>query len=147
MLRKLSKTMAIFAVVMVMAVSVLSVNAFAATPNSIDDYWSLVVGYGNNPWFGVVKGLVNVEDNGITFRCTSYNNAGFSEFHAYGQIANSALRADYARGAILDHVNDDGTDSFRRGWYDINGGGDVMYYVQANSYTLGVGQYIYGYAR
>lgn len=154
MFKKLNKTLAIIAVVAIMAISTMTAMVSAAAPSdavapmSVDDPWYLVVGSSPNPWYGVVRGLVSVTDNGITFRCTSYYNGGFSGFYAYGQIANPALRADYAQGAILDYVGDYATDSFRRGWYELNGNsGDVMYYVQGYGYTLGVGQYIYGIAR
>lgn len=152
MTKKISKLVTVIAVVLIMAVSSMTTVVNAATinnasaPNRVPDYWELTIGSRDNIDFGVVRELTNLVDIGITFRCDSYYNAGYSGFYAYGQIIKPALRADYARGAILDHVGDEGTDSFKRGWFDINGGGDVDYYIQAFGYTLGVGQHMTGIA-
>lgn len=154
MVKNIRKSIAVVAVVAMLVLTTMTATVSAAAPNdaitpmSTDSYWYLTVGYGNNPVFGVVNDLVPLTDIGITFRCTAYNNAGYSGFYAYGQINNPALRDDDSKGAILDYVGDDGTDIFRRGWYEINGNsGTVPYYVEANGYVLNVGQYINGYAR
>ncbi len=152
MTKKISKLVTVIAVVLVMAVSSMTtvVNAAtinnAATPNGIKNWW--VVDIDNNIpfWNGRVDGLVNIEDYGITFHCDTYSNFSSSAFRVYCQISNPALRADYASGAILDHVNDEGTDSFRRGWMDINGSNSVDYFVQAEYFAYGYGQCITGYA-
>lgn len=152
MLKKFNKTLAIIAVVAIIVLSSMTMVVSAATinnatsSNSTPDSWQMYIGYLQYYDSGVVYGLVNVVDNGITFRCDGYYDAGFSGFYAYGQISNPALRADYASGAVLDYVGDSGTDSFRRGWYDINGGGNVAYFVEAHNYTYGSSQYITGFA-
>ena len=154
MVKNIRKSIAVVAVVAMLVLTTMTATVSAATPVStavplsIDSPWNLTVGYGSNPYLGVVQDLVPLTDIGITFRCTAYYDAGYSGFYAYGQINNPALRADDAKGAILDYVGDDGTDIFRRGWYEINGNsGTVPYYVEANGYVLNVGQYIKGYAR
>lgn len=152
MTKKISKIVAVIAVALVMAISTMTVVVSAATinkaavPKSVEDSWAIAIGNGPDSDKGIVYGLVNVVDNGITFRCDGYYTGGVSGLYAYGQITNPNLRADYASGAILDYIGDIGTDSFRRGWYDINGSGNVEYYVQAYGYTLGFGQYINGIA-
>ncbi len=154
MVRKLSKTMAIFAVVMVMAVSVLSVNAFAAapgvsaSPNSDRCPWQLPW-YTGTSGYGYVTGLVEGRDDGITFRCTDFTNiGGRSDFDAYGEIENRWICKhpfDELSGVSMTYVGDGGVDYFNDTWFDVTHG-KVKFLVSFRNATPGAQQYAAGYA-
>lgn len=154
MVRKLSKTMAIFAVVMVMAVSVLSVNAFAAAPGvsvsqdrDIVEWWLPLNGLTEG--YGTVTGLIKGRDTGITFRCTTFTNiGGRSDFNAYGEILNRQICMhpyDKLSGVSLTYAGDDGVDLFNDNWFDVTGG-MVGFKMSLRNFTPGAQQYVDGIA-
>ena len=154
MVKNIRKSIAVVAVVAMLVLTTMTATVSAATPDSTavplstDSSWRLYIVSGFYPLTGVVQNLVPLTDYGITFRCTAYNDAGYSGLYAYGQIRDPWLRATYASGAILKYVGDDGTDIFADDWYSLNGNsGNVSYSVSAYDYVLDVGQYIFGIAR
>lgn len=155
MVKKLSKTMAIFAVVLVMAVSVLSVNAFAAAPGvsaSSDRHfveWYLPLQNGSLYGEGCVIDLVEGDNDGITFRCTEFiNNGGRSDFNAYAEIINRSICKhpyDALAGVKLTYAGDEGIDYFNDTWYAVTNG-DVWFRVSFRNYTYGAYQWVTGVA-
>lgn len=155
MVRKLSKTMAVFAVVLVMAVSVISVNAFAAdtsvstSQNRHISTWYLPMYNNALSGDGCVVGLVEGNDDGITFRCRDFiNDGGRSDFNAYGEIIDRSICKhpyDALAGVKLTYAGDEGIDYFNDTWFAVTNG-DVWYRVSLRNYTYGVYQWVGGTA-
>lgn len=141
---KLKKIMTVAAAA-VMAVSAMTVNG-SALVNAREE-WSIKPV--NTPQSlydgGVVMGLVQGKDTGITFHCTFYDNPTARSFYVRGTISQSNLCLYQGDGVNLSYEGDYGTVLFQNNWYS-NCNGVVPYKVEAIEYIANSGQYIEGYA-
>lgn len=145
------KKLATVAAAAVMAVSAMAVTVSAAIPekNSIDSTQSNQVNWNisssNLP--GVVTGLVQGRDTGITFRCTDYSDPVHNGYYAKCTITNSILCLYQGDCVNLSYIGDDGTVLFQNDWYRYSNGGSAPFMITPIYAVQGSGQYIQGYAR
>lgn len=141
---KMKKIIAVAATV-VMAVSAISVSASALI--SAREDWSIKPVSTPQSLYdgGVVMGLVQGKDTGITFHCTYYYNPTARSFYARGIITQSNLCLYQGDGVNLSYDGDYGTVLFQSNWYS-NCNGVVSYRVDAKEYIANSGQCIEGYA-
>lgn len=143
------KKLAAVAAAAVMAVSAMAVSVSAAKSDSsasiqsVQSNWTI----SSNSTSGVVSGLVQGSDTGVTFRCTSYYNPTANAYEARCTVTNSILCLNQGEGVNLSYANDYGTVLFINDWYRYSNGGNAPYRVEARNAVYGSGQYISGYAR
>lgn len=143
------KKLAAVAAAAVMAVSAMAVSVSAAKSDmpasiqSVQSNWTINA----NPTSGVVRGLVQGTDTGVTFRCTAYYNPTANAYSARCTVTNTSLCLTQGDGVNLSYVGDDGTVLFINDWYRYSNGGTAPYRVEARNAVYGSGQTISGYAR
>lgn len=153
MTKRLRKFIAITAVtVLTISMMTATVSAISSTSDAapgIPSNWAIIIDSGRPSAFNYVYGLVEGSSTGVTFYCTSYFNAGYSDFYATASIYNRNLcryPSDHIYSKVkLDYVGDTGTDLFADDWYALSGG-TVAYYALPYNYTVGLNQEICGFA-
>ena len=137
---KLRKRIAAFGAAMVMAVSMMSIEASASVPS----YWS-VHGGSDRPHSSwkpnddhFVTGLTLVNDSGLDFNANNYSSPTGASY--------VICSCDYgAYTGTINDLNDTPFIPFTSGWYSTTGG-SIHYYI--NGYNLGAtgNNYISGFA-
>lgn len=153
MVKRFKKTIAVLLALVVMVVNAMTitVNATETSINSLQlaNEWRVYVDpfYPDLVTAGYVEGLVKGKDIGITFHCETFNNGGFSEFLAWGQILQQKLRKGTDNGAKLNYAGKVSTDLFCHDWYELNEYGDIVAFtISPKNYTYGANQYLTGYS-
>ena len=148
------KKIAAFVAAAAMAVSAMAVGVSATSSNnaaierSVPSTWvinSPTSPNSNYPVYGVVYGLVQGRDTGITFRCTDHVNPTNSRLYAEGRVTKEELCLKQQDYVELSYIGDDGTVLFVNNWYALCNG-SVQYKVQAYGLIVGGGQKIQGNA-
>jgi len=134
----------------IVAAAVVSVSAMAVSVNALvnaREEWSITPVNTSQSLYdgGVVMGLVQGKDTGITFHCTYYYNPTARNFYARGSITQADLCLYQGDGVNLSYDGDYGTVLFQDDWYSKSYG-VVPYRVDAKEYIENSGQYIEGYA-
>lgn len=145
------KKLAAVAAAAVMSISAMAVTVSAAIPEntSIDSTQSNQrnwrISSSNLP--GVVTGLVQGRDTGITFRCTDYSDPVHNGYYAKCTITNSILCLYQGDCVNLSYIGDYGTVLFQNDWYRYSNGGSAPFMITPIHEVQGSGQYIEGHAR
>lgn len=147
---KIKKLAAVVAAA-VMAVSAMAVTASAAisenasisSTQSNQRNWRI----SSSSLPGVVTGLVQGRDTGVTFRCTDYSDPAHNGYYAKCTITNSILCLYQGDCVNLSYIGDDGTVLFQNDWYRYSNGGSAPFMIAPENEVQGSGQYIVGYAR
>ncbi|MBR4021064.1 MAG: hypothetical protein IKI94_00475 [Ruminococcus sp.] len=82
---------------------------------------------------GVVTGLRNGVDDGVTFKCTNFQNSGNPGLRAVGDIPSKFKR--YTDIASLTYNGCVSTCIFKDDWYGESNGGRVSYTVTVENYA------------
>ncbi len=122
---KKSKKIAAIVAAGMMAVSSMAFSASASTPtqlkavSSYSSGWQLIndITYDS----GVVSGLVNGTDTGVTFLCQSYYDRLGTGINAYCDI-QSNVKLYPTQGAVLSSVGAKSTCLFASNWYSVSSG-------------------------
>lgn len=149
MFKKINKTLAVIVVVAVVAISFMTATVSASYPLSNTDwkFYPDELKYPSGGIDGYVTGLVNGTSTGITFQCQTFNNGGYSNFYAWGQIQDPRLRAGKDNGAKLDSATKRSTDQFCNDWFELNNyNSTVRFVIYSDTFTWGANQYVTGYA-
>ncbi|MCM1009127.1 MAG: hypothetical protein NC485_14660 [Ruminococcus flavefaciens] len=145
------KKLAAIAAAAVMAVSAMAVNVSAAKHENTgiastqSNQINWVIRSDALP--GVVTGLVQGRDTGVTFRCTDYSDPVNNGYYAKCTITNSRLCLYQNDSVKLSYIGDDGTVLFQNDWYRYSNGGSAPFKISPVYEVRGSGQYVQGYSR
>lgn len=136
------KKIAAVAAAAVMAVSAMAINASAANAKR----WT-INSFGNNDASGIVSGLVQGRDTGVTFECYGYGDPINNNFYVRCTVPNSNLCLYQNDGVILSYDGDYGTVLFQNNWYKYSNGGNAPFMAVPNGLVSASGQYLNGIAK
>jgi len=145
------KRLAAVAAAAVMAVSAMAVSVSAATSENTSivstqsNQRNWRISSSNLP--GVVTGLIQGKDTGVTFRCTGYSDPANNGYYAKCTVTNSILCLYQGDCVNLSYIGDDGTVLFQNDWFRYSNGGSAPFMITPINAVQNSGQYIAGYAR
>ncbi len=145
-MKNIKKVVSSIVAITVLAVGSVGVSANAsvngsqsARSNSSSWYLQRIAGAPSNTdrfeSSGVVTGLRNGVDDGVTFKCTKFQNSGNPNppFRAVGDIPSVFKR--YTDIASLTYTDCVSTCIFNDNWYGYSNGGRVSYTVTVENYA------------
>ncbi len=135
------KKLAAVAAAAVMAVSAMAINASATKVN-----WT-INSFGNSSASGIVSGLVQGRDTGVTFECFGYSDPINNNFYVRCTVPNSNLCLYQNDSVILSYAGDSGTVLFQNNWYRYSNGGNAPFMAVPNGLVSASGQYMNGIAK